>query len=216
VAEFSRRAGAATLRAERACEDRSSSDETGDTAMIRVKGSVLRARLAMAEELGGAPALERILARLTSEEQAVLRTVLATGWYAFELGQRLDQAIVDELGRGRPTFFEKLGEASAEKNLSTVHKGFLVVGNPQAFLERAPTIYSFYYDQGRREYTKLGPNEAQLTTHDAETFSVADCATVIGWYRRALAMCGAVNPVVVEEECRARGGAVCRYRLRWS
>jgi hypothetical protein len=28
-------------------------------------------------------------------------------------------------------------------------------------------------------------------------------------------MCGATNPRVVEEECRARGGNVCRYRLSW-
>jgi len=29
-------------------------------------------------------------------------------------------------------------------------------------------------------------------------------------------MCGAQSPRIVEEECRAKGGAVCRYRLRWS
>ena len=55
-----------------------------------------------------------------------------------------------------------------------------------------------------------------LTTHDAETFSAPDCLTVVGWYRRALAMCGARAPRVVEEECRAKGGSVCRYRLSWS
>jgi hypothetical protein len=37
-----------------------------------------------------------------------------------------------------------------------------------------------------------------------------------GWYRRALELCGAGAPRVVEEECRAKGGAGCRYRLRWS
>jgi uncharacterized protein (TIGR02265 family) len=184
--------------------------------MIKVKGSILRARLAMAKDLGGALGLEKVLARMSAEDQAALHNVLATSWYAFDLGQRLDQAIVEVVGGGRPSFFEKLGEASADKNLSTVHKGFLVVGNPHAFLARAPSIYSFYYDQGQREYTHVGPNEATLTTRDAETFSAADCATVVGWHRRALEMCGAQNPKVVEEECRAKGGAVCRYRLRWS
>jgi hypothetical protein len=28
-------------------------------------------------------------------------------------------------------------------------------------------------------------------------------------------MCGAANPRVVEEECRAAGAAACRYRLSW-
>jgi hypothetical protein len=47
-------------------------------------------------------------------------------------------------------------------------------------------------------------------------FSAPDCLTVVGWYRRALEMCRARSPQVFEEECRAKGGAVGRYRLRWS
>jgi hypothetical protein len=38
---------------------------------------------------------------------------------------------------------------------------------------------------------------------------------VVGWYRKALGMCGISGVRIVEEECRARGGAVCRYRVRW-
>jgi hypothetical protein len=132
-----------------------------------------------------------VLSRLSAGDRAVLESLLASAWYPFELGKRLDQAIVDELGGGRAEFFEKLGEASAEKNLGAtgVH---------------------------RRDYEKTGKNEALLTTRDAQTFSAPDCLTVVGWHRRALAMCGAQAPRVVEEECRALGGDVCRYRLRWS
>ena len=182
---------------------------------VRIKGSVLKSRLAFVQDL--APdGVARVLARLPAADQQALASLLATKWYPFALGRGLDDAIVAELGGGRSAFFEELGVASAEKNLTGVHKEFLVVGNPHAFLERTPMIYSFYYDQGRREYQKTGPNEAVLTTRDAATFSVPDCATVIGWHRRALEMCGARAPRVVEEECRARGGAVCRYRLSWS
>jgi uncharacterized protein (TIGR02265 family) len=183
---------------------------------VRIKGSVLRSRLAFVQDLAPDGGSERVLARLSAPEQAELRGLLATKWYPFALGQHLDEAIVAELGRGRAAFFEQLGVASADKNLTGVHKEFLVAGNPHAFLERTPMIYSFYYDKGRREYQKTGPSEALLTTYDAETFSVPDCATVVGWHRRALEMCGASSPKVVEEECRARGGEVCRYRLSWS
>jgi uncharacterized protein (TIGR02265 family) len=186
--------------------------------MISIKGSVLRARLAFVEELAPGDGKERVLARLAAPERDVLTSLLASAWYAFDLGQRLDEAIVQELGGGRTDFFEKLGEASAEKNLGKggVHRGFLVPGDPQAFLAKTPLIYSYYYNQGRREFVKAGEREAVLTTFDAETFSAPDCLTVVGWYRRALEMCGAEAPRVVEEECRARGGSVCRYRLSWS
>jgi uncharacterized protein (TIGR02265 family) len=187
-------------------------------AGISVKGSVLRARLALVEELAPGDGRKRVLARLEETDREALASLLASAWYPFELGKRLDEAIVQELGGGRGDFFERLGEASAEKNLGPggVHRSFLVPGDPHAFLAKTPLIYSHYYDQGRRDYEKTGEKEAVLTTREAETFSAPDCLTVVGWYRRALAMCGASAPRVVEEECRAKGGSVCRYRLAWS
>lgn len=187
-------------------------------AMISIKGSILRTRLALVDEIAPADGRDRVLARLSPGEREALTSLLASAWYPFELGRSLDEAIVAELGGGRREFFEKLGEASAEKNLGPagVHRGFLVPGDPHAFLAKAPLIYSYYYDQGRRDYEKTGEREAVLTTREAETFSGPDCLTVVGWYRRALEMCGATKPRVVEEECRATGGGVCRYRLSWS
>jgi uncharacterized protein (TIGR02265 family) len=136
-------------------------------------------------------------------------------WYPFEVGKRLDESIVRTLGQGRRDFFLRLGQASADRNLTTVHKAFLVAGDPHAFLAKAPQVYALYYDKGRREYQRTGDHEGVLTTHDAETFSAPDCLTIIGWHRRALEMCGATDVQIVEEECRALGGAVCRYRVTW-
>ena len=115
----------------------------------------------------------------------------------------------------RPEFFERLGAASAEKNLSTVHGGYLTKGDAHGFLAKSPSFYSLYYEAGRREYTPVGPKEGVFTTYDAETFSAPDCLTVVGWYRKALEMCGVAGVKIVEEECRAKGGKVCRYRVTW-
>ena len=186
--------------------------------MISVKGSVLRTRLALVDELAPGDGRRRVLARLDGKERDTLSSLLASAWYPFELGQRLDEAIVQELGGGRTDFFERLGEASAEKNLGAggVHRAFLVPGDPQAFLAKTPLVYSYYLRPRPARLREAGEREAVLTTRDAETFSAPDCLTVVGWYRRALEMCGAQSPRVVEEECRAKGGSVCRYRLSWS
>jgi hypothetical protein len=185
--------------------------------VVQIKGSVLRSRLELVEQLAPGGGLGQVLGRMSEADRRTLESLLAGSWYPFELGRRLDAAIVDELGSGKATFFEKLGEASAEKNLGPggVHRGFLVEGDPHAFLAKSPLIYSFYYDQGRRDYQPDGERSAVLTTYDAETFSAADCATVVGWHRRALELCGCRGVRVVEDECRARGGSICRYRLRW-
>ncbi|MGH9262356.1 MAG: DUF2378 family protein, partial [Acidimicrobiales bacterium] len=181
----------------------------------QIKGSVLASRLAFVERHFGRDAVERVLASFDAEDQRRLRSVLPVKWYPFALGKRLDDAIVTVVGEGRPEFFERLGQASADQNLTSLHKAFLTPGDPHAFLAKAPQIYALYYQTGRRDYRRTGEQEGQLITSEAETFSGPDCLTVVGWYRRALEMCGAKNVRIVEEECRATGGVVCRYRVSW-
>ena len=183
--------------------------------MQQIKGGVLKSRLTFVEQHGGADALARVLDALPADDRRALGMILTGKWYDFALGRRLDEAIVTILGGGDRSYFERLGEASATANLAGVHRQFLSDRDPHAFLSKAPKIYALYYDQGRREYERAGEREAVLTTFDAETFSAADCLTVVGWHRKALELCGCTGIRVVEEECRAAGGAVCRYRLSW-
>jgi uncharacterized protein (TIGR02265 family) len=183
--------------------------------MQQVKGAVLKSRLAFVEEHAGKDALARVVASLPPDDQRSLRIVFTSNWYPFELGKRLDDAIVQVLGNGRSDFFEKLGEASAVKNLGGIHSGYLTRGDAHGFLSKAPGIYEAYYETGRREYEKTGERSARLTTYDAETFSAPDCLTVIGWYKKALAMCGVHNARVTETECKAKGGRCCRYEISW-
>jgi hypothetical protein len=182
----------------------------------QIKGSVLKTRLAFVEEHAGKDGVQRVLDALPHEDRRTLGTAVAVAWYPFDLGKRLDDAIVRVVGGGRLEFFEQLGEASATQNLATFHKGFLTKGDAHAFLAKAPAIYRLYYETGRREYAKTGDKEGLLTTFDAETFSAPDCLTVVGWYRKALEMCGVNGVQIVEESCRASGGDACRYRFRWT
>jgi hypothetical protein len=183
--------------------------------MQQVKGAVLKSRLAFVERTSGKEAVERVLATLSADSQRTLRMLFTSNWYPFDLGKALDDAIVQVLGGGRPEFFERLGEASAEANLATIHASYLTRGDAHGFLAKSPSIYSLYYETGRREYRQIGPAEGLLTTYDAEAFSAPDCLTVVGWYRKALEMCGVGGARITEEECRAKGGTVCRYRVRW-
>lgn len=184
--------------------------------MQRIKGGALKARLAFVEERMGAEALGRVLGRVAEGERHELAGLLATKWYPLTLQLRLDEAIAAEAGGAREQVFRQLGAASAERNLTGAHRDFLAPGDPLAFLERVPLVYSFYYDQGRRTFEKLSEREGRITTFDAPHVSAEDCLTICGWYTKALEMCGAKAARVVEEECRARGGKVCRYRVSWS
>ncbi len=183
--------------------------------MQQIKGTILKSRLGFVEQHWGRAGLQRVLAELEAEDRRTLETILTVKWYPFAVGERLDAAIVRVLGDGKTDVFERLGQASADVNLTTLHKNFLAPGKPHVFLGKAPQIYRFYYETGSRAYLQTGERSGVLTTSDAETFSTPDCLTVIGWYRRALELCGVSGVHIEEDECRARGGAVCRYQLRW-
>ncbi|HVN76980.1 MAG TPA: hypothetical protein VMT19_11720 [Thermoanaerobaculaceae bacterium] len=183
---------------------------------MQVKGNILRARIAFVKERFGEAAWDRVVRTMTPSDQEQLSGVVNVGWYPFDLGRRLDDAIVGIVGGGRTTVFEEMGRASARENLTSVHSSFLEPRDPAVFMQKAAMIYRFYYDTGRRTWEATGPSSGMLTTYDADTHSVADCATVVGWYKEALAMLGARDVVIVEEACRARGNEFCRYVVSWS
>src|ERR1041385_7074415 len=116
---------------------------------MKIKGNILRARIAFIKKHFGESGWREVLAVLPAEDRSALEGIVANIlWFPFDLGKRFDDAIVQVLGKGNPRVFEEIGAASARENLSTVHKHFLQPGNPAAFLEKAPIIYRCYYDQG--------------------------------------------------------------------
>ncbi|MEK6408370.1 MAG: TIGR02265 family protein [Acidobacteriota bacterium] len=182
---------------------------------MEIKGSILESRLHFVRDRFGPKAVEDVLSALPASDQATLRKPLnSAGWYHFQTGQHLDEAIVQVIGRGDTRLFEDMGAASAQQNLSGIQKFYLDPGNPQGFMLRAPLIYHVYYDKGWRDYKPTGPATGVMT-YEAETYSAADCMTVMGWYKQALKMCGAKDVDIVEETCRARGGEYCRYLVSW-
>jgi uncharacterized protein (TIGR02265 family) len=183
---------------------------------MKIKGFILHSRKEFVIENFGIEAWDKVLFSLPASDQKIYQGFIPTSdWYDFEIGQRVDEAIFKMLGKGSSEQFEEIGRKSARRHLTGIHAAFIESGNPQAFLRKAEMIYKYYYDQGYREYEETGPTSGILTTYDAETYSTPDCLTVIGWYKEALAMCGAKNISITEKICRARGGEYCQYYVQW-
>ena len=182
----------------------------------KVKGAAILARRTFVGDEYGEGAWTKILDSLPEADREALQgTILASTWHPFELNNRLDSAIVAVLGGGSREIFERIGRASARQNLSGPHRAFAARRDPAWFLSATDRIYGFYYDTGYRTFESTGSNSGMITTFDAETFSETDCLTVIGWYKEALAMCGASEVEMTEEACRANGKPHCRYRISW-
>jgi uncharacterized protein (TIGR02265 family) len=182
-----------------------------------IRGTVLIARLAYVRKKAGEPRLLAILDSLPATDQAILKKPLwDAGFYPFELNVRLDAAIAKELSPRDPDrALIEMGRASAEENLNGAQKIFLAPGDPQRFMAMAPQIYDFYYTSGHRTYERDGADGAVLRTFGAEATTAGDCLTVLGWYERALELCGAREVRSWQAKCRARGDAHCEYRFGW-
>jgi hypothetical protein len=181
-----------------------------------VRGAVILSRIDFIRRRWGDEGLERVLDRLPERDREMLAgTVIAAGWYGFDLAERLGQAIAAEANRGSAVYRE-LGAASAEDNLaSTAQRSFLRAKTPHALLEQAPALHALYYDTGRSEYERRGESSAVVRTVDCASRSEADCATVCGWLEKAITMSAGRHPRVVEKSCSARGGAFCEYECTW-
>lgn len=184
--------------------------------MSNVKGSVLLSRLDFVRDHFGQDGLTSLLEALTDDDRRVTARLLPAQWYPFVLGERIDDVIMNVLGRGDPGTFHRLGVRSAEVNLAGVHAVFVHDGDPHGLLRRAPAIYKLYYDTGNRVYEKTGECSCRLTTHDSESYSRADCFTVIGWHQRAVELCGGTNVRIDHPDCRVAGARACRYDISWT
>jgi uncharacterized protein (TIGR02265 family) len=181
-----------------------------------VKGSILEARLTYLRRQADPTLALRVLARVPeADRQLYLAGIVPVAWYPFEMNERLDLAIGDELGHVDETF-RALGVASALHNLTSASQlHYIRKRNPHGMLKQASAIYGAYYGSGRRTYERVADTRAVLQTRDSKSFSLADCLTVVGWHEKAIELCGGRQVRVVEAKCRARGDDVCEYVCDW-
>jgi hypothetical protein len=190
--------------------------QKGDTVGAKVKGVVLTSRRSFVVERFGEASLAAIVASLPREDREILGGILLPfGWYPAETAARFDAAIIEKMGAASERALWELGRASAAHNLEKFHAAFVRGKTPLSFLAQTPTIYRQYYETGRREFTATGEHAGTIVTYDAESVTVGDCLTVMGWHERALEIVGARSVRIVHPVCRARGGPVCRYDLSW-
>lgn len=182
----------------------------------QLKGSAYLSTLAFIESQFGAPAKERVLARLEPDDQKMLTgMVLPIQWYPLAPFPRLLRAMDAELGRGDLSLVVERGTWAALQDMRTVHKVLLKFVTPQWVVEKGMKLWPNFHTSGRWESKKDGEHGARALLHDLGIADEAMCATFRGWILGLLQLAGTKRASVEHPDCRGRGAATCLFVVSW-
>lgn len=186
-------------------------------AAAQLKGSAYRSTLEFVDTKFGADAHERVLARLSAEDRALIGgIILPIQWYPLSPFPRLLRAMEAELGAGDLALVIDRGAWAAIHDMTTFHKVILKLVTPNWLIEKGTRLWPNFHTSGRWVVSRRGPHGGRAELRDLGVVDEAMCATLKGWLLGLLTLAGAKQPEVRHVECRARGAASCIYDATWT
>ena len=183
----------------------------------QLKGASYLSTLAFIDEKFGKDGRARVLARLASEDRALLDSLLLPiGWYPLPPFPRLLRAMVDELGAGDLQLATDRGIWAAIHDMKTIHKVLLKLASPAWVIDRGTSLWKNFHDTGHWETERVGSRGAVATLRELGVVDEAMCATLRGWILGLLTISGCREPQAIHSECRARGDQACVYQTSWT
>lgn len=177
-----------------------------------IKGASVSARIDFVKRRFGEDTWQKVLTHLHEEDQKALTgNIIVLSFYPLELNARLDEAIAKATDPNNPIrVYRALGRASADANLTSVHKTFILGDNPHRVLKRYPSVRKIYYSDGSGQYEKIGEKEGYLQLKDS-SFTLEDDESTAGYFERGIELMGGKN-VKVDVTRKPRS---CEYNFTW-
>jgi predicted hydrocarbon binding protein len=184
---------------------------------VNVKAQGLLNGAAYVREKHGEEALARVLAACSPAVRDHVATSIAISWIPYEELAELLGAADRTLGKGDGKLAEAIGAWSARANLRhlALRLAFFLA-RPEFLMRRVASVWKQFNDRGEMHVREFGGGHmiAELTGIPRPNWPV--CCSVTGWLHEAGVATGMKALVTEHVECRARGGARCVWRLRWS
>ena len=165
----------------------------------------------------GAEALEKVKAALTPEEKQILfsRNLLPISW--IDVSLVLHHLLVQDqvLGHGDFTYAEELMRHIALKQINGIYKVLLFFSKPESLIEKAPQIWTRYFDTGKLEVASVQAGSAVLKLTEFPDLPVNHEILSVPFMKEILTQAGAKNCTCEHPQCLARGDAFCLFNLAW-
>jgi hypothetical protein len=185
--------------------------------MGRLKAvSVINANEYVLERFGPL-ALEKVKVALSAEDRQIIfaRNLMPISWIDISLALRHLIAQDQVLGKGDFTFAEELMRHIALKQINGIYKMLLLFSKPESLIEKAPQIWSRYFDTGKLTVESTQPGNATLKLTDFPGIPLHHEYLSVPFIKELLTRSGARNCTCEHPTCIARGDAFCTFKLNW-
>lgn len=181
----------------------------------KAKGVVYCAARDYVRKTHGDDALDACLAELPHAQRLEAESAVPIGWYPLDLVVDFLGSVDKVCGTGDGAECAAIGRFSADWALNMFHRMFLRFKSPHWMLEKAPKMWTTYYDSGL--WTVLPHTERTMGCQLREfgTANPVMCHRLMGWLQRAGELTGAPDVVVEHPKCRSRGDDCCEFHGSW-
>ncbi|MGH9760470.1 MAG: V4R domain-containing protein [Blastocatellia bacterium] len=182
--------------------------------MARVKGGKISSKLTFVKESYGPEMLERVRSSLPLADQSDLKLILDTGWYDFDLYNRVNTAICKVAAEGDQSIYEKMGWHSAEVAFGKTYKVFLAK-NVKDLLGKIESMHMLRNEPAEMNVEFIDENSCRVSVTSPKS-TVEICKINKGFYERSFQLCGGKNVVCKELQCTGSGADQCVFDITWT
>ncbi len=183
--------------------------------MSQVKGFLVLGLIKFIKR-GKKEAMQKIMDTLPPETRKYMEEhILPAGWYPYRLLPDLLRAVDKNYGSGDLSYCIEQGRLSAQRDLSTIFKGFVGNPNPQVLIMQGMALWSSYYDVGKTEMHFPSDNEILMVIKDFQDIEMAHVKSTQGWMEQYLRMCGYQDVTSEILKCQCNGDPVTELRFHF-
>lgn len=178
------------------------------------KGTILRSLLKFIDEEFTAPEKERIVAALTPDVAELMRgRVLVSQPVPEAALNRITDAAAAVKGEDVFSFGRRAGLAELRDAMGIYRLVFAVM-TPPALIGKASSLWRQVHNTGTLAVTDKSDTHARIELSDFPS-EIAHCARLTGWFHGLADMTRVRNVRIDHDVCKARGGPLCAWTLRW-
>ena len=184
--------------------------------MAEIKGIVLMDALRAIKARAGEAEVAKILGQLDGESKAVFGGLIsASSWYPLDIFADFLEADIRETAGGNREVLIARSEKVTEGQLRGIYKVFVKLGSPEFVIKRISAVHSTYF-RGVQIIPELEENRAVIKYVGFQGRHEIMGYVILGFYRKALEICGAKDVVVNFTIPISAGGEYAELIITWA